>query len=83
MTDGRIREEWARTSAVLAMLANTVRDPKKKPSPYTAAEFNPFREHDRRAVNRALPKVKLSSVKGLLMGGARRITDDAVPRRRS
>jgi len=41
MADGRSRDEWSRTSAQMALLANCHRDPKKgrasKP-----ADFDPF-----------------------------------------
>jgi len=42
MADARRRDEWQHTSAVLAMLANIHRNPKKKPQPFTPAEFNPL-----------------------------------------
>lgn len=42
MVDARRRDEWQHTSAVLAMLANVHRNPKKKPQPFTPAEFNPL-----------------------------------------
>lgn len=71
MADGLARERWGHTSAVLAMIASVNRDAKKRPSPYSSSEFNPFGAEDRRSANRALPKVKLSSVKNLLMNGAR------------
>jgi hypothetical protein len=37
--------EWDRTAAVLAMLANTVRDPKRKSDPYSPADFHPIRDN--------------------------------------
>lgn len=40
MAEGRSRAAWGHTSAVLAMLANCHRDPKKT-RPYRAAQFNP------------------------------------------
>ena len=42
MVDACRRDEWQHTSAVLAMLANAHRNPKKKPQPFTPAEFNPL-----------------------------------------
>lgn len=51
MVDACRRDEWQHTSAVLAMLANVHRNPKKKPQPFTPAEFNPL-------VNERKPKVK-------------------------
>ena len=44
MADARRRDEWQHTSAVLAMLANVHRNPKKKPQPFTPADFNPLAE---------------------------------------
>ena len=40
MAEGRGRAEWAQTSAILAMLANTHRDPKK--SALHPKDFNPY-----------------------------------------
>jgi hypothetical protein len=48
MADGKGRDEWARTALVCSILANCHRDPKKKPRPYTPAEFNPFVKKDKR-----------------------------------
>ena len=42
--EGRNRSEWSRAAAVLAMIANTARDPKKKPSPWQPGDFNPYTE---------------------------------------
>lgn len=42
MAEERRRDNWSMTSAVLAMIANTARDPKKKASPYKASDFDPF-----------------------------------------
>lgn len=33
--------EWLHTAQVLAMMANVNRDPKRRPSPYTASDFMP------------------------------------------
>ena len=52
MADSRRQNEWQHTSAILAMLANIHRNPKKKPQPFTPAEFNPLAEE------RKQPKVK-------------------------
>lgn len=45
MTRGRAKAEWSRTSAVLAMLANANRNPKKRPYPFEPDDFNPFAEY--------------------------------------
>jgi len=43
MATARAREAWGHTSAVLSMLANANRDPKKKSSPFVPADFDPTR----------------------------------------
>lgn len=42
MADATARQRWSHTSAVMALLANVHRDPKKKPSPYKPADFHPL-----------------------------------------
>ena len=44
--EGRGRSEWSHTSSILAMLANTHRDPKKGRA-LTPADFDPYRTADR------------------------------------
>ena len=41
---GRQKSEWAQTSTILAVLANANRDPKRRPYPWDADDFNPFAE---------------------------------------
>ncbi len=41
MAEGRSRDEWARTSSLLAMIANCHRDPKKTRA-FKPADFDPF-----------------------------------------
>ena len=40
--EGRQRADWNRTAALLAITANVNRDPKRRPTPFTAEEFNPY-----------------------------------------
>ena len=47
MAEARARAAWARTSAVLALIANVNRDPKKR-RPFTPADFDPYATQDRR-----------------------------------
>ena len=47
MAEGRSRLEWSQTAEVLSMIANANRDPKKKPSPFKAEDFNPWAHEDR------------------------------------
>ena len=42
MAEARCQDGWSHTSAMLAMIANANRDPKKKKSPYKPADFNPM-----------------------------------------
>lgn len=41
MAEARGKTEWARTGAILAMLANVNRDPKKQKA-FKPSDFNPF-----------------------------------------
>lgn len=50
MADARRRDGWQHTSALLAMLANVHRNPKKKPQPFTPAEFNPLADERKKPV---------------------------------
>ncbi len=45
MAEARVRDEWRRTSTVLALIANCNRDPKKTKA-FRPADFDPFREPD-------------------------------------
>ena len=44
MAEGRCREAWARHSALLALIAETHRDPKQRSRPFTPAEFDPYHQ---------------------------------------
>jgi len=60
LAEARGNHEWEQTAAVLALLANTHRDPKKRPTPYKPSDFNPF------AVERSPePKVQLKDIRVL------------------
>ena len=41
MAEGRERSEWARASALLALIANAHRDPRKS-RPFKPGDFDPF-----------------------------------------
>ncbi|MBX3387162.1 MAG: hypothetical protein KF768_11375 [Phycisphaeraceae bacterium] len=41
MAEARQRESWSRTASVMALLANTQRDPKKT-RPFRPSDFDPF-----------------------------------------
>jgi hypothetical protein len=42
MAEGRIRENWNHTAQLMALTANINRDPKRKPKPYSPADFHPM-----------------------------------------
>ena len=48
MADAKQTEEWNHTSAILAMLANAHRDPKKT-RPFKPADFHPGTNRSRRS----------------------------------
>lgn len=55
MLEGRQRDQWTHTSEVLAMIANTVRNPKKRKKPYTGRDLYPFSPTDTdRAAKKAM-----------------------------
>jgi hypothetical protein len=47
MAEARGRESWAHTSAILALIANVNRDPKKT-RPFKPSDFDPYSAKDRR-----------------------------------
>jgi len=72
MADARGRADWGRTAAVLAMLANAHRDPKRTRS-FKPADFNPY-ETEKRTVGKTkdlgiLKKVFVDKAKTI--GGTR------------
>jgi len=42
MAEATQKARWNHTAPILAALYNWMRDPKSKPDPYTASDFNPF-----------------------------------------
>lgn len=64
MSEGRSREGWNHTAAVLAMLANVNRDPKKG-RPLKLADFHPM--HEAAAPAQQLPKVEVSLLKTIFV----------------
>jgi hypothetical protein len=47
MAEARCRERWRHTSALMALLANIHRDPKRH-KPYKPADFDPYEAKDLR-----------------------------------
>ena len=67
MAEARHRRAWDHTSAVLALLANCHRDPKKT-RPFKPADFHPSTA---RRVNRApLPKADITLLKAVFVDRA-------------
>lgn len=46
MAEARVRDEWRRTSSLMALTANCHCEPKKSKA-FRPADFDPFREPDR------------------------------------
>jgi hypothetical protein len=69
MSAARCAVAWNQTSAVMALIANCHRDPKKKREPYEPGDFNPYTP--RRAKTENVGEVSsMAELKGLLMGTA-------------
>jgi hypothetical protein len=63
MAEGRSRQAWEHTSALLSMLANVNRNPKKRSKPFSPAEFNPFGQRRRHTG----PKLRMRDVKDMVI----------------
>ena len=61
MAEAKGRTAWGHTSAILALVANVNRDPKKG-KPFTPADFNPFELRKRKG---PLPKADIKLLKRL------------------
>jgi hypothetical protein len=67
MAESRSQAEWSRTSAIMCLIANVNRDPKRKSTPYKPSDFNPYIASSQ-SKPKLMAKVKMSEVKDLLMG---------------
>ena len=47
MARGRAMLEWDQTAALWVPAAEQVRDPQSHPEPFTAADINPYRQHEK------------------------------------
>ena len=63
MAESRQRESWARTASVLALVANTQRDPKKT-RPFKPSDFDPFAKS-----GKSTPKVGVDVLKSVFIEG--------------
>lgn len=68
MADARQREAWGRISSVMALIANTQRDPKKT-RPFRPGDFDPF------AASKPAPKVGVGVLKTVFIEGRMPKTD--------
>ncbi len=57
MAEARTRQEWARTSSLLALIANVHRDPKKT-RPFKPDDFNPLTERSQPTVKVGIDVLK-------------------------
>ena len=67
MAEGRAKEAWDHTSVVLAMLANTHRDPKKGKA-FEPDDFNPYSEKTSRPDVIVVNKENVSLLKHAFLG---------------
>lgn len=51
MAEARRRDEWSRTSSIMALLANIHRDPRRRRTAFAPADFDPFAPQSQPAVN--------------------------------
>lgn len=66
MAEARQQCQWRQTATIVAMLANTVRDPKKRKKPFTPDEFDPFNKASKAEPLPTDWKVLAATWKGLL-----------------
>jgi len=64
MAEAKSKADWNQTSAVLALIGNAFRDPKKG-KPFTPSDFNP---HERQQADVPVPKLTdLSILKSVFL----------------
>lgn len=68
MAEGRGRLEWGQTAALLALLANAHRDPRKG-RPLTPADFDPYARRGRKGRERADFKGDIGILKAVFVDG--------------
>jgi len=70
MNEGRDRGLWWHTASVEAMVANTVRDPKKRRKPWSAIDFHVYEISDRqRRAKAKRGKLDISILKAVFVDG--------------
>ncbi|MBM4020482.1 MAG: hypothetical protein FJ288_19550 [Planctomycetes bacterium] len=65
MVEARSREAWAHTSAVLALVANVNRDPKKH-GPFKPSDFDPHKRNEKDLV---IPRCDIEVLKQVFIDG--------------
>lgn len=65
MAEARCREHWNHTSHHMALHASIHRDSRRRSSPYSPEEFNPYCQ----AKGQTVGKVSVAELKRILTGG--------------
>ena len=52
MCDARRQDQWSHTAALMALIANVHRNPKKRSRPYLPADFHPLIERKRVSIEK-------------------------------
>ena len=65
MADGRQRDAWNHTAALMALTANCHRDPKQRSTPFEPNDFHPMPSTVRR---KPITKVSIGALKGMFTG---------------
>lgn len=75
MAEGRGRLEWGRTSCLMALIANILRDPKKVKA-VKPADFNPYFHK-----SKPMMKVTVAQLKGMFPDPKRMVKSDGGSKR--
>jgi hypothetical protein len=67
MTEARGREAWAHTSAILALIANVNRDPKKTRA-FKPSDFDPYSARDKRDEAIEVNRENIETLKQAFLG---------------
>ena len=70
MAEGRSKDTWQHTSAILALIANVNRDPKKTKA-YKPSDFNPTQNNTSRPDAVVVDKENVSLLKAMFLGDRR------------
>jgi len=53
---------WNHTSTVMSLIANANRDPKRKPTPYSPQDFNPYKDEDENSEQNEITEEQINSI---------------------